>query len=531
VRLTRRSIPFLAVASAAAVVAGTAGVATAAVGSSPGRLAVVGGSAAALTGATVAGASTATHVPVDVVLATRDVAAQDALIASGASVTPAQYAQRFGATSAQIATVTAWAEGAGLTVSRVDGGQILALDGSAAQVGRAFGTTVRSLTFAGGRSGIQPATAATVPAAIAPLVAGVTGLTEVGAMHLQQRSALGFPASYTPQQISSIYDAGSTHTGSGVPVAVIASGPLGQVQTDLRTFEATYNLPQTPWETVLAPSAGTDTSGQDEYDLDTQYATSQAPDVSKVYVYDGPDLADASIVTEIGTWVNQNLTRQASFSAGECEVLAQAGGLQSSLDTVLRQAAAQGQTLFTSSGDTGAFCPLPVVGVNGVPAGLPGDNYPAASPYAIGVGGTTVLDPTTPTEIAWYAGGGGISLFESAPSWQQNAGGSFVGVNRGVPDVALDADPNSGYDVVVNGAVETIGGTSAGAPAWQGFWARAQSAQGGTLGFAGPILYGLPTAAFHDIVLGVNGLYPATPGYDYTTGLGTPNVSVLAADA
>lgn len=531
-RVPRAPFPVLAVAAAAALVAGTAVAAGATTTTqASGRVAVVGGSAAALSGATVTGTSTAAHVPVDVVLTSRDVAGQDALIASRGSVTPAQYAEQFGATPAQVAAVTAWAQGAGLTVTPVDGGQVLALDGSAARVGAAFGTTLRTLSFADGHQGIQPASTATVPAAIAPYVAGVTGLTEVGAMHLQARTALSFPASYTPQQISAIYGAGSADTGSGVPVAVIASGPLDQVEKDLRTFETTYGLPQTPWQTVLAPSAGTDTSGQDEYDLDTQYATSQAPDVSQLYVYDGPDLANASIVTEIGTWVSQNLTRQASFSAGECEVLAQVTGLQTSLDTVLRQAAAQGQTLFTSSGDTGAFCPLPVVGVNGVPAGVPGVNYPASSPYAIGVGGTTVLDPAVPTEIAWYAGGGGASLFEAVPSWQQNAGGSFVAVNRGVPDVALDADPNSGYDVVVSGTVETIGGTSAGAPAWQGFWARAQSAHGNTLGFAGPILYGLPAAAFHDITLGTNVLFPATPGWDYDTGRGTPIVSTLAPAA
>lgn len=485
----------------------------------------------ALRGATVGAASTAAHVPVDLVLTTRDVAGQDASIAAGKSLRPAAYAARFGATPAQVATVTRWATGAGLRVTPVDGGQILALDGSAAQVGRAFGTTLRTLTFAAGRHGITPATTATIPAAVARLVAGVTGLTEVGALHTQARSAVSFPASYTPQQISSIYGATTAATGSGVPVAVIASGPLGQVQTDLRTFEARYGLPQTPWQTVLAPSAGTDTSEQDEYDLDTQYATSQAPNASKLYVYDGPDLANASIVTEIGTWAHQNLTRQASFSAGECEVLAQVTGLQSSLDTVLRQAAAQGQSLFTSSGDTGGFCPLPVVGVNGVPTGIPGANYPAASPYAVGVGGTTVLDPAKPTEVAWYAGGGSPSLFEPVPSWQATAGGSFAGIRRGVPDVALDADPNSGYDVVVSGTVQTIGGTSASAPAWQGFWARAQSADGGTLGFANPILYKLPASTFHDITVGTNGLFPATPGYDYATGLGTPIVGLLAARA
>ena len=77
-----------------------------------------------------------------------------------------------------------------------------------------------------------------------------------------------------------------------------------------------------------------------------------------------------------------------------------------------------------------------------------------------------------------------------------------------------------GYDVVVNGTVEVIGGTSASAPSWQGIWARAQAAHGGTLGFAGPVLYALPAAAFHDITVGTNGLFPATPGWDYTTGSG-----------
>lgn len=529
----RSCVRGVAAASSLALVAAAALLATAATPASadPARTLVPGGAAVPLSGATVTGTSTAPDVGVDLVLATRDIAGQDALIAARRTVTPAEYAARFGATPAAIAAVTAWAQGAGLTVSRVDGGQVLSLHGSAAQVGAAFGTPLRTLSFPGGRTGVQPTTAATLPASLAPLVAGVTGLTEVGALALQHRTALSFPASYTPRQISSIYGATGPATGAGQPVAVIASGPLGQVETDLRTFESTYGLPQVPWQTVLAPSAGTDSSGQDEYDLDTQYSSSQAPNASQLYVYDGPDLTNASITTEIGTWVSQDLTRQASFSAGECEILAQVGGLQTSLDTVLRQAAAQGQTLFTSSGDTGAFCPAPVVGQNGVPAGILGAEYPAASPYAIGVGGTTVLDPSAPTEVSWYAGGGGASLFETVPAWQASAGGSFVGIQRGVPDVALDADPNSGYDVVVSGAVTTIGGTSASAPAWQGFWARAQSAHGGALGFAGPVLYGLPAGDFHDIVLGTNALFPATPGWDYTTGRGTPIVSAVAAGA
>jgi subtilase family serine protease len=138
-----------------------------------------------------------------------------------------------------------------------------------------------------------------------------------------------------------------------------------------------------------------------------------------------------------------------------------------------------------------------------------------------------VLGPG-PNEIGWYAGGGGISYFEPAPAYQSGVGGSFAGVNRGVPDVALDADPNSGYTVIVDGQPETIGGTSASAPSWQGIWARVQGARGGNLGFAGPALYGEPAAAFNDVVLGANGAV-ATPGYDYVTGRGTPIVSALVS--
>jgi pseudomonalisin/xanthomonalisin len=149
----------------------------------------------------------------------------------------------------------------------------------------------------------------------------------------------------------------------------------------------------------------------------------------------------------------------------------------------------------------------------------------------MGVGGTTVLGPG-PNEIAWYAGGGGITCFEDVPAYQSSAGGSFTGVDRGVPDVALDADPNSGYRVIVNGTEETIGGTSASAPSWQGIWARAQGAHGGGLGFAGPVIYNTePASAFNDITLGTIGFYVATPGWDYTTGRGTPNISNFVAGA
>jgi pseudomonalisin len=165
-------------------------------------------------------------------------------------------------------------------------------------------------------------------------------------------------------------------------------------------------------------------------------------------------------------------------------------------------------------------------------AGAPGQNYPAASPFAVGVGGTTIVGQPAPlSEVAWYAGGGGISLTESMPAFQANAGGSIVPGQRGVPDVSLDADPNSGYKVIVAGQPTIIGGTSASSPSWLGIWTRAQGGHGGNLGFADNVIYQEPAASFNDIVVGTDVPYVATPGWDYTTGRGTANIANFVAGA
>jgi subtilase family serine protease len=206
-------------------------------------------------------------------------------------------------------------------------------------------------------------------------------------------------------------------------------------------------------------------------------------------------------------------------------------------DNSFLQGAAQGQTFFASSGDTGSFCPVGV-GTNGVPAGVPLVQYPASSPYVVGVGGTTLLtnpDGSYNSEISWNAGGGGISQFEGAPFWQKSASTLLSTANsRGVPDIAYDADPESGASVVVNGAPIGVGGTSLSSPMALGVWARALS-NNPRLGFGSIRIYSLydgtgllgayPVGGFHDITVGVNGLYAAGPGYDLNTGLGTPVIS------
>ncbi len=389
----------------------------------------------------------------------------------------------------------------------------------------------------GGNEYVSTSGVAALPSSIAGDVSAISGLSTLARVHAEPArqaatpapTGVEYPHSYGPQELWSLYHASSSAAGKGEQLSVITAGNLTGVESDLRAFEQHFGLREVKWNQVLVGPAGTETEGNDEWDLDTQYSTGMAPGVTKLNVYTGTSMEDPSIEETIDRWVTEGRTPQASFSAGECELLADASGFSESLDTILSEAAAEGRTLFASSGDTGSQCPV-LVGENGAPLGAPGVNYPASSPYAIGVGGTSVLGAGN--EIGWYSGGGGQSLIEKTPAWQEKAGGSFLGTGRGVPDVAFDADLLSGVGVFVEGKEETIGGTSVGAPAWQGVWARVEGAHKHKLAFAGPVIYETePEAAFKDITVGSNTLYQCTPGWDYVTGRGTPDIEVLAADA
>jgi pseudomonalisin len=473
-------------------------------------------------------------------LAPRDAAGLRAFDAQPghALLTPAQFAARFAPSQASVGAVESWATAHGLQVASVSPDRLLVkLSGSTTALGSALGVSFDRFSAADGSSYVSSTGVAALPASLASTVAAISGLSDLSRAQLDTAHRTGaatpglsIPASYGPQELSSLYGASASQTGSGQSVSVIAEGDLSQPKRDLAQFESHFGLPAVTWNQINVGKASSDTEGDDEWDLDTQYSTGFAPGVRQVNVYVGSSLENEDILATVDRWVTDDSSSQASFSAGECELLAKAAGFTESLDTVLAEAAAQGQTLFTSSGDTGSQCPA-LIGLNGLPLGLPGVNYPASSPSAIGVGGTTVLGEG-PNEIGWYAGGGGTSAIEATPSWQQSAGGSFLGVQRGVPDVALDADPNSGYIVIVNGEEVVIGGTSASAPSWQGIWARAQGAHGDALGFAGPVIYGTePEAAFNDVTIGANGLFADTPGWDYVTGRGTPKIAAFVAGA
>jgi pseudomonalisin len=509
--------------------------------------------------ATKIGALPARALSITLTLTPRNASALRAFVdRPHAALTPAQFNARYAPASTTVTAIRTWATSADLRVSGVSANRLLlTITGSSRALATALHTSFARFTSQRDGAFFAPTRTARLPQAIASHVTAVLGLSnlaKVATPHPAARSAaalhkvlstlpsglstlglslptLDYPAQYTPQQFWSIYDAPSTQTGAGQQLAIMTDGDVSQPKADLKQFESTFGLPSVTWNQINVGTPTTDTSGDDEWDLDSQYSTAFAPGVSQLDVYVGPSLADDDILSTIDRWVTDDSARQGSFSAGECDLLADVSGFTSGLDTVLEQADAQGQTMFFSSGDTGSQCPA-ITGVNGVPAGIPDTNYPASSPYGIGVGGTSVLSPSGPTEISWYAGGGGLSPIEPVASFQSAT--KLLGVaplvRRGVPDVSLDADPESGYDVIVSGSAEGIGGTSASAPSWQGIWARVQGAHSGSLGFAGPILYSTePSTAFHDIELGDNGLYPAGPGYDLDTGLGTPDIAKLIA--
>ena len=445
-------------------------------------------------------------------------------------LTPAQFAARFSPSTSAVAVARAWAAHAGLRVSEVSPNRTLVtLEGTAASVARAFGVRLRAAR-AGGQTYVTPDRAAVLPATLRSALASVLGLSTYNPNRLPTLTVRRHApyqtyglASYGPPDFNAIYRAPSSVTGSGQSVAVITDGDLRQVARDLRTFETRFRLRQVPLTVVQTNTPSADTAGEVEYALDSQYSLGFAPGAKRVIAYNGNGLGDIHPLNRV---VTDRIVKTASASYGGCESLNYLLGFVDAADQVFKQAMAQGQTFWFSSGDEGSSCTLLIN--TGTPVGIPSVQYPSSSPYVVGVGGTSLTGAATqPTrEIAWIGGGGGYSTIEPAPSWQRSNGAFQRGLGRGVPDISLDADPNSGYTVIVSGRPTTIGGTSAGAPAWNGIWARVLQKHP-RFGFAAPLLYRAPAGSLVDITLGGNGMYAAGPGYDLTTGLGTADITGL----
>ena len=269
--------------------------------------------------------------------------------------------------------------------------------------------------------------------------------------------------------------------------------------------------------------------------LDILVAGAVAP-AANIAVYFAPN-TDAGFLDALTLAIHDQTNKPSvisiSWGGPESNWTAQA---MTSFDEALQTAAALGVTVTAAAGDSGSS--------DGATDGKAHVDFPASSPHILATGGTfiSVTGDTIASESVWNessggAGGGGISDFFPLPAYQASAGvppsanpGAHVG--RGVPDVAGDADPQSGYQVRVDGHDLVIGGTSAVAPLWAGLIALFNQKLGHPVGFLNPLIYAAPvkgSGAFNDILVGNNGAYKATTGWDACTGWGSPVGTTLLA--
>ena len=320
----------------------------------------------------------------------------------------------------------------------------------------------------------------------------------------------------------------------------------GYDASDISAYESQFDLPSVPLQNVLIDGASSAAGpNADEVTLDIELQIALAPGASKILVYETGD-TDSETLDGYSRIAEDDQAKQISTSWGLDEPDIASSTLQAE-NTIFQQMAAQGQTIYSASGDNGAY------DTGSRRDGLTVDD-PASQPYVCGVGGTTLTTSGAGgvyvSETTWNAGsvangagGGGISTVWPIPIWQQSAVSSASrgsATMRNVPDVSLNADPNTGYAIYTQGSWVVYGGTSCAAPLWAAFTAlvnQQRTARGlAPLGQANPSLYPILTAAryatdFHDIKDGSTNLYyPAVTGYDDATGLGTFNGATLLAD-
>ncbi len=525
-------------------------------------------------------------------------------------LTPHQFAVRFGATPTVVGTVERSLRAHGLTPGSVSVNRLgIAVSGSAAGVERAFALTLRRVAVPGGRRAVVASAAPALDAEIAPDVQAVIGLNGVsapkpllvrGSGHPAARAALHAAGdgpqpcaaasaaataqnAYTADQVASAYGFDALYAdgnqGEGQTIAIFELEPYDA--NDIRAYQDCYGTNASVSNVMIDGGPASGGPGSGEAALDIEQAIGLAPKATFL-VYEGPNTGSnapgSGPYDTLSAIVSQDRAHVVSMSWGQCEQL-QGSSVLGAENTLFEEAAAQGQSVVSATGDEGSE---DCNGTNGVADNELAVDDPGSQPFVTGVGGTTMISAgPPPTETVWNhqgatagpligqggAGGGGVSRAWKMPGYQSNAAGSLNlisryssgspcrnsgGYCRQAPDVAVDADPARGYIFYWNGSGQAsgmpqgwqaVGGTSAGAPLLAALLADADSSpacHGSAIGFANPALYAAASASygtyFNDIGTGDNdftaangGLYPAAPGYDMASGLGSPRAGPLAA--
>lgn len=462
-------------------------------------------------------------------------------------LTPEQYAHQYGADSATVASTAATLRAAGLRVAASTAPTgLLSAQGTVATLNTFFGVQLGDYCDSHGQRYIAPNVAPHIPASLAG-VSGVLGLDTRSVIHTgsivrPRRPLVSGVAGYGPVELRSLYDLNPLYQagldGSGQTVALPEIDQFRK--SDTQSYDQSFGLHT--GSISVTPVNGGANSNSPEPVLDIEVIHAIAPAAS-IDVYESQ--ADLGSVAQMFSQiVSDNRAQVISISLGACEAgldPSNARSFYDSIDNSFRQAVAQGMSVLVASGDSGAYgCQDQQLSVQ----------EPSSSPFVTAVGGTALFpgsDGGYGREAGWEGplessgGGGGVSVVYQRPSWQTGPGVSnqFSNGARQVPDVAADADPLTGYTVYYSGntgcsgndCFQVVGGTSGAAPLWAGIVLlanqRARSHGGKALGLLNPLLYQLGSSSqagqvFHDVSIGGNLYYPATSGWDYSTGLGTP---------
>ena len=465
-------------------------------------------------------------------------------------ISPAAFGRRYGlAAGAMHDLRRRLARGGVRVVARYPQRVALEVRAKTGVVNRLLGIRLFDFLDQRGRRFHAPRGKPSVPSRLKSAVSGVTGLNSK--LPLRAPAHLVPAGGLTPTNAALAYDLDALHRegirGQGQAMAIISFDT--SIRSDISAYNGQYNLPETMLQRIRvnggAATGQAGPGGQAEVDLDIEISHAIAPE-AHILDYDaptsGPQSPLGSILDRI---VADGRADIVSDSWGACEPNVPAAQIERDNHSI-EAAEAAGISVFVASGDTGAY---------DCQDRHPEDqrlavDWPSASPGVIAVGGTSLSVGQKggyAGESAWEGAlsqsgsGGGQSTGFSRPRWQRAEGvqNRFSNGNRQVPDVAAAGDPATSWSVYDYGSLEEVGGTSAAAP----FWAAsmllvsqyAQKQGLGRLGYVNPLLYRIastpqPYEPFNDITFGSNRRYPATRGWDFATGLGSPNVYNLARD-
>ncbi len=506
-------------------------------------------------------------------------------------LTPEQFGVRFGMSDADLAKVEAWLQSQGFSVDAVARGRDrITFSGTAGQVASAFGAPLHYFQ-SGAERHFAPTADLSFPAALAPTVAGVRNLSS---FHPKPRIKLparatvkpNFTSSQTgiyhltPADVATVYDIAPAYnagyTGTGQSIAVVGQSAI--ITSDIANFQTAAGLTVKAPTQVLVPQSGTSTlytSDESESDIDLEYSGAIAKGATIYFVYTGNN-QNYGVFDALNYAIDNKIAPVISDSYGECEPEMAASDF-ASMNAMLAQAAAQGQTVVAADGDQGSEDCYSENNLTTAQMEQVSVDFPASSQYVTGVGGTEfpAADVVVPSPAYWTsasgtdvissalsyipeqvwnddsaadglsAGGGGVSMYAPRPSWQTGVTGIAAGANRLVPDVSFSSSPNNagylycssdsqytgisgscsnGFRDVNNLNLTIGGGTSFAAPIFAGMVAiinqvRYPSGQG----VVNSTLYSLASnpstyaSAFHDITSGGNNC-TAGVGYCSTAG-------------